>query len=289
MKPFTYLVILLSFLSSSCHPEIDTDLIQDAKSHYIFNDKASVAYKGIFTTNGSEYRAVLDIIIPKPYSSPVQTNDLLIPRAMVTLMNNDVITIYATNISEEPDGARAYSFTSDRMNFTLRTNAAGDIGEVLDANYQNISGTAIVAVHTIEAPVVAITGTYSCTTCNGHPNVTNGSTQTFNMMFSSNQGVGSITTQSVLGSTTYYGIGYQNACTLISGYNTCAIESGDGATTNVGHYAAGNPVTWTGTHESNFITVSIDGVCNEVYGTWQWPSNSYGLLSGTFQSDSTCP
>jgi hypothetical protein len=266
--------------------EVDTSEIENYHLGELQKDRI---FKGVFTTYDSEYRAVIQINFPNKKGLLHPVNERELPVAHISFQTGTDLILPASEYKYTEYGRIRFIFYSDMMQFELQIGEDGSEPAVNNAVFNNNAGVMLLAEHTTNNPVVAVTGTYVCTTCNGHPNVNNSLTQTFNMMFSYNNGTGTITTQSVIGSTTYTGIGYQSSCIVNNGYYNCTIESGDGTTTTTGYLAAGNPVTWTGTHESTYISTSASDQCNEVSGTWQWPSNSYGVLSGTFQSDDTCP
>ncbi len=92
----------------------------------------------------------------------------------------------------------------------------------------------MLAKHTAKAPVVPISGSFTCDTCNGHTGFDGN--ETFNMLFiGDGNGNETITTQVNFGGTNYDSvIGVQNNITINVDYNRGDIESGDGAGNNEG-------------------------------------------------------
>ncbi len=172
------------------------------------------------------------------------------------------------------------------MSLTFSVASDGTNPKVANVIFKNLESAVAIAKHTNRAPVTPITGTFECTTCNGHPNLNTGATQTFNLMFTTPEGNSTITTQSAIGTAVFNGIGVQDNCTVSGTLATCDLTSGDGRT-NVGFMTGGSPVTWTGKHSFNNETTGPQD-CSGAFGDWTWITPSYGTITGTFISDVNC-
>jgi len=288
MKKF-YLLIVISGLFFSC----TTDSLDNLESENIVAELTAensnlAIYKGVFTTLDSEHRGIVEINIPKASETDNTAKNEGYPKATINLHTGDVYKVYASEKVFEIEELSELEFVSPNLSFKfLLTEDNGD-PEISEVQFNGKKSSILVANHTVLAPVTAISGTYSCINCNGHPFLDTGMTQTFNMIFSVADGEGSITTQTLLGSTEFLGIGYQHFCISSGDYTNCFIKSGDGITTNVGYLSNGNPVYWAGIHSFNTEPAGNGNNCDGMFGLWSWESISYGTLTGLFQSDSNC-
>ncbi|RDK87402.1 hypothetical protein [Marinirhabdus gelatinilytica] len=281
----------LALFSCSKDSEVLTTTSQDLTVELAQEEKSVFGtYKGIFTTNNAEYRGTFELWVPSSNSSSYSISAYRVPTVKLTLHTGEV---YFSQAESNPVGGRALSnleFVSDDFTFSFSVNEDGSNPTVTNVTFKNAEGDMLLAKHTQRAPVNPRSGTWDCTTCNGHPVVGQGGTQTFNMMFVTADGNSTITTQSTINSTTTDGIGVQSNCMANGDTTVCTIESGDGTTTTTGFLSNGNPVTWLGTHTFN-NEVSGPDDCSTLQGTWEWESISYGTLEGNFITDiaGNCP
>ncbi|MEL6812708.1 MAG: hypothetical protein AAFP76_15370 [Bacteroidota bacterium] len=269
-----------------CSKDSTHSLQQDAALTTNLNtDESNLGiYKGVFTTLDAEYRAVVTVNFPLKSHNAAEA----LPTATLQLQTGEVHVLRADEMVNNHETITNLFFHSPEANFNFSVHADGSEPTVTDATFKGAASDIILMKETSLAPVTPITGTYECGTCNGHPVLGTGLTQTFNMVFATPDGTGNITTQSTLGTSVIAGIGYQDNCVADGILTSCTLESGDGSTTTTGHLANGNPVTWNGTHTFNNEPTGPQD-CSGASGTWQWQSISYGLITGTFVSDSTCP
>lgn len=288
MRLFSALLLFFLILTA-CSEERLQPTIQgepDALVSYQYeSDVLFGHYKGIFTTVDSKYRAIVDLVIPAPGNAMGTTSS---PIAVLQTNEGTVFTAKGPKQYDVSSLDQGMRFVSKDMSFVVKRSENNNLLIVERAIFKGLSSDIILAKHSQQAPVTPIMGTYSCTDCGIHPRLGIGLAQTFNMMFTTADGDGAITTQTALGSRVNSGIGYQNNCVVGGGiYSHCDVNSGDGSTTTVGYIANGNPVYWSGTHAfDNQASGAND--CSSLFGTWQWMSNGYGLMTGTFESDTNC-
>ncbi len=288
MKPYIALICIVFFLLACSEEQLLSthQQEQDTLVNYQYeSDGLFGHYKGIFTTVDSKYRAIVDLVIPPPENAIGTTSS---PIAVLQTSNETVITAKGPKLYEASSLDQGMLFEADEISFIVKRSEESNSLVVERAIFKGLSSDIILAKHSQQAPVTPIMGTYSCTDCGNHPRLGIGLAQTFNMMFTTADGDGAITTQTALGSRVNSGIGYQNNCVAGGGiYSHCDVNSGDGSTTTIGYIANGNPVYWSGTHAfDNQASGAND--CSSLFGTWQWMSNGYGLMTGTFESDSNC-
>ncbi|MCW9036411.1 hypothetical protein [Altibacter sp.] len=272
------LALLLSCNTDPVAEGTDLDLTAPASLREV------PTFKGVFTTMNSEFRATVQILFPNESGFSTSTMGSNYPSATLVLQNGAIYTADASESIVPNTTIKDLEFTSNDLRLTFSVEADGSHPTVSNVRFKNMESSIIVAKHTRQAPVTPVTGTYNCINCNGHPNLDDGRVQTFNMMFTTANGESAVTTQSLLGSTQYNGIGYQDNCLANGNFTNCEMNSGDGSTTTAGYLANGNPVYWTGTHNFNNEAPGAND-CSGVWGTWSWQSNSYGVLTGQFESD----
>ncbi|MAP53367.1 hypothetical protein [Altibacter sp.] len=282
MRKLLLSISVLSLLLSCDVDPVEDVTASDLTTH--ITQREIPTYKGVFTTMNSEYRATVHILFPNEDSFSANTIASNYPRAIFKLHNGEIYTAYASERVEPNTTVKNLEFSSNDLRFTFSVEADGSEPTVSNVVFKNMESSVLVAKHTRQAPVTPITGTYNCINCNGHPNLDAGRVQTFNMMFTTADGESAVTTQSLLGTTQYNGIGYQDNCVATGNFTNCEINSGDGSTTTVGYLANGNPVYWSGTHNFNNEAPGAND-CSGAWGTWSWQSNSYGVLTGQFESD----
>ena len=242
-------------------------------------------YKGVFTTNNSEYRGSLEINIP--FSDDMNNTVKRNPTAELITSNGDVYYANAFQTVERGSNSVNLEFQSQNLSFTMSI-AGRDLTPVIsNFIFLNEAGSIMAAKHTSRAPVTPISGAYEVTIDQGHPVLNNAGVQTFNLMFTGTPtGNTNVTTQVVLGGNTYNsGIGVQNSCAPFNNFTTCNIVSGDGMSTT-GFTVDGKAVAWEGIHRFNNQATGPND-CSGVIGTWTFES-AYGLVSGIFESDNPC-
>lgn len=280
----------LSILSCSTENDLNNENAELNYQTSISGDRTlrlednSGFYKGIFTTEDAKYRATVEIRIPAAKGPSLMVSDSR-PTAQIKLHNGEVFEADATHKAYFGTRITDLSFSSGDLSFIFSVDEEGNNPVVSNVVFKNLDAEILVSRHTQRSPVTTVTGTWECVVCNDHPYIGQGNIQTFNMMFSNPDGVGVITTQSTLRTRTHAGIGVRENCELhctVSNTTKCEIISGDGSTT-VGFLAAnGKPVTWNGTHE-----FANQHGCTQLKGSWEWESDNYGVLSGTFEGDNS--
>jgi len=284
MKQTTIIVtMLLALVLTSCSEDTIeiTETSQELK--YVLADKKTNigTYKGVFTTLDSEYRGVVEIII-EDFSLNYDSKSA--HRATINLQTGDVIFATSKDFVNTDEATNNIHFSSPEISFYFSVSADGSKSVISNVVYNNVASSIITAKHTSKAPVLPVTGTFTCDTCNGY-NGFNGS-ETFSLLFSgTGTGNETITTQVVFGGTNYNtGIGLQNNITTDGSFDRGDIASGDGVT-NVGFQINGGDVIWYGNH--TFDTAGIND-CSRVNGYWSMATVSFGTVGGEFISDGDC-
>ncbi|RMA59009.1 hypothetical protein [Ulvibacter antarcticus] len=278
MKKIIYLFIATSlFISCSVDNNEMLDKQENLKYELATENSNLGSYKGVFTTNNSEYRAIVDINLPLTQLSKQATS--VYPIASITLNTGETFVAKATARVENGLDITNLEFISEDLSFTFVVNADGSNPVVSNVVFRDLESAILIAKHSSRAPITPITGTYVCVACNDHPSLNNTSTQTFNMVFSVPDGVGTVTTQAVLGSTVFNGTGNQDTCVVNGTYTDCNI---DGSFT-----AGGAPITWDAYHLFDNQPSGAND-CSSVGGVWHWETFSYGTITGSLVSDNTC-
>ncbi len=281
-------ILLVTAVIIGCSKEFELNSItEDLSKEIIEGESLSGVYKGVFTTLNSEYRATVRIDFPNKNLLNDSKLTSEYPVAIFKLHSGEIFTVTASEKMYKNEAVSNLEFNSQNLSFRFSVEENGQNPIVSEVFFKELEASILIAKHTNRAPVTPITGTYNCTDCGNHPNLDNGMTQTFNMIFTVAEGEGSMTTQSMLGTKMFSGIGYQDACTANGTITNCVISSGDGSTTTTGYTANGNPVTWIGKHVFN-NELSGPNDCSGVSGAWEWMSNGYGLMTGKFESDVNC-
>ncbi|MDC8004530.1 hypothetical protein POV27_10765 [Aureisphaera galaxeae] len=279
------LPLTMFFLVLSCTVENDPISNQNSSnlSYHLSEDSNLGAYKGVFTTYNSKYRGVITVQLPNNPSN----RKVKYPMATLRLNSGESYLIKANQYVDDHAMVQDLLFESAEVSFLFSVEANGAEPTITDVTFKGLQGDMIVLKDTERAPVTPITGTYECGTCNGHPVLGTGLEQSFNFVFSSSDSNGTIATQSAIGTTVYSGIGVQNNCYDTGTIGNCNVQSGNGTTTNTGYIVNGNPVTWIASHLYNNEPTGLSD-CSYMQGTWRWQSISYGVINGTFTSDSFC-
>lgn len=290
-----FLLCASAMLLFSCSTDSNADLVSNeslsvnSQELYqrLLNSTNNVGiYKGVFTTDDSESRATVQIMMPSERLDPIliqgrptqhfQTNPF--PIAIITLNNGETYRVSAKQFPGNNVGITEMEFTSDQITFKFSVNADGTNAVVDAVSFKGKSSAMLVSKHTTLAPITTITGSYVCIECNNNPFITGTEEQTFNVMI--DEASGEMTSQLVLGGSSFRGIGVQNNCVETGNTTNCEITSGDGQT-NVGFEVSGQAITWAGDHNS------ID-LQNCASGTWALATINYGNVTGDFTSDSAC-
>ncbi|MEL6812709.1 MAG: lipoprotein [Bacteroidota bacterium] len=285
MKRILLALTYLFLLAGCSKEEAEVQTTQTANLAY-YDHSNFGTYKGVFASKNTDARATLELNIYESDNSSVKT-----AYAKAKLNFDDGSSYELTSNQEVLEGVAItnLSLSSAAISFLFSVEANGSNPTITDVVFQGDASHIIIAKETETASVTAITGTYDCGSCNGHPLLSTSTTKTFNFLIteSTTSNTRVVATQATLDTIVYTGIGIEDACVLNGNVLDCNLLSGD-MTTNVGYFANGNPVTWNGNLASNNLPANIGDICEDLNGVWQWPSNSYGLITGTFTSDINC-
>lgn len=244
-------------------------------------------YKGVFTTLNAKFRATVEVHIPELGSNNFGSFPSR-PTAFVRLNTGELFMAQAVALGEEERSITNIEFHSKDLSFLFSVNNDGTEASFSEVLFKGLEADIIAYKHTERNPVTPMTGTWDCTTCNGHPNVGQGGVQTFNMVFTNAGGDSDITTQSTTNSNVRNGIGVQRFCNSNGNDSFCRIESGDGATTVIGFLANGGNVYWRGSHFFNNEPSANGNDCSGLQGRWLFESQDHGTLRGYFTTDLHC-
>ena len=283
--------ILSAFTLLSCSTENESILnensveLNQSQRNYLLESSSNIGiYKGVFTTNDSEFRGIAEIELIS--ADEIFSLSSAQPTASIILNNGMVYKAKSNRVAQEGVAISNMEFTSENLSFNFSVDADGSNAVVENVRFKQTDAGILVAKHTNFAPVMPVTGTYVCTVCNGHPALNGTEDQTWNIII--NEVTGDITSQVAFGgSILLNGIGIQENCTPNSNFTDCDINSGDGIS-NIGFTFNGQPITWTGTHNFNNQSGNPTGDCSGVSGTWDFVTNNYGTIQGTFISDFDC-
>jgi len=291
MRNLFKLTALLALFIIGCSTESTTDPqnVDTANLSAAIFQKSNIGmYKGVFTTMDSQQRGTIEISIPDASALTVNLTDPY-PFAKLTLIDGQQFIARSSTPVVQGTAVKNLLFSSSIFKFNFSVDANGRSPQVSGVTFQGLESDIVAAKHTTRAPVIPIPGTYACTDCGTHPNLNNTITQTFSILTSTDpDGNSSFTTQTVLGSNVFSGVGIQENCVASGIRTTCDIESGNGIS-NAGIIINGTTVVWSGTHTFDNSSVGGSDDCSGVTGTWIWPSANFGTLSGTFVSDTMCP
>jgi len=291
MRKFLKITAVLALFIIGCSPESTTDpqnVVAVDLSTSVFQESNVGMYKGVFTTMNSEQRGIIEINIPDANTPTFGLNDSY-PFAVLTLTNGEQIIARSSTLVTQGTSIKNLLFSSSKFKFNFSVESNGKSPETSNVTLQGIESDILIAKHTNRAPVIPIPGTYTCTDCGTHPTLNNTIDQTFSILTSTDpDGNSSITTQSLLGTTAFSGIGIQENCSPSGIRTTCDIESGNGVS-NAGIIIGSSIVVWSGTHTFDNSAMGGTDDCSGVSGTWTWASTNFGTLTGTFVSDTMCP
>lgn len=266
------LFIAVIALLISCSKDNDTSETTAYLSSTLtqYDDTNLGIYKGIFTTQGTMERGVLEVnIIAEKY-----------PVATLKLVSGQELSFIASQIINDGDTIYNLEFRSTASlqgdtSFKMSVNNDGTNVQITDAVYNGITSGMIVIHETSRAPVTPITGVLACDDCDSHPLLETGVTGTFNLLYiGDGSGDDTISAIADVGVVITTG-GSQTGCIDGGAQTTCDINGG-------GAFGS-NAITWTGTHLYNNT-----GDCSEAFGTWSLDSDNHGNFTGSFVSDAIC-
>jgi len=278
MKNVFFVALTTMMMIVSCTTEendigITDNLILDLASD-AYQDSNVGIYNGVFTTNDGQQRGSIEVRIP--------ADEVSRPTAFLELSSGVSITLEGSEVVFKNTGIANLIFNADiATSFVFSVTATGKNPTIQNVVLNDIEGAMLIRKHTTRAPVVPIPGTYVCTDCGTHPVLNNSVTQTFNLlMFTTPDGDSTFDTEVTLGMNVFTGTGAQDTCIVIGTETSCDIS---------GSFAvSGAPINWSGTHTFNNEATSAND-CSGASGTWTFDSNNFGMLSGTFESDNSCP
>lgn len=268
-KILTMLVVTLTLVSCTSEPENNQELL-NGSAHWIAPqyDRSNIGlYKGVFTTLNAKYRGTVEIWIPP---SSDQYNTLLYPSGRLLLQNGTEIELKGQQMVVEGEDIFELEFLGSKFRFLFSVDSYGSTPVISEVSYLDMEAGIIALKETSQEVLTPVTGTWNCSACNIFMT---GVDQTFNMITANSGAV--ITTQTTLNGTLYDGTGLADDC--VGPYlniSRCVVEG------NFDPFGNGNHVDWQGTQLSSDITGGYI-----YFGNWYWPSNSSGLLNGTFISD----
>ncbi|WP_443633893.1 hypothetical protein ABXT64_02935 [Candidatus Marifrigoribacter sp. Uisw_064] len=264
-----FLLLFASVLVLSCTKDVElADSSADLSATLAqYDDTNMGVYKGVFTTQGTLERGILEINIT-PNNVGVAT---------LKLTSGQKINFIADRTIEAGAEVQNLAFSSSSImaSFKLSADLDGANVQISDVVYKGITSGAIAAHETSRAPVVPITGVLACDDCDVHPFLETGDTGTFSIVFvGDGTGDDSVNWLADVGGVVN-GTGNQASCTPIGAQMDCVISGGITIGANV--------VDWNGIH-----TYNTSSDCSDASGTWSLASGNYGNFTGTFTSDVTC-
>ncbi|MEP2935036.1 MAG: hypothetical protein ABJM06_04925 [Gilvibacter sp.] len=272
MKYLVVIICLFSMFSCTQEEAVKVESIESLnfEAKAVFDEKSEGVYKGTFTTNDSQKRGVIAIQVMADKSA----------YAKMVYSNGSDLILKATGDMQLSDQEILYTFSEGQVELSFQVSLNGKNPKVSGLLIANTPSFATILKETSRGAVLPVTGTYVCTECGTHPLFNGGITQTFSATTVSGAGNNNqdIVTQILFNGNDFGSAtgNTQAGCVNSGSARVCDIS---GASTAI----AGRVINWTGTH--SFLRGSTD--CSEVEGTWTYDS-VYGMLSGTFTSDSSC-
>lgn len=269
------LVLAASSILSSCSKDEQLETAEVTNFNALVTKasdlQATGVYKGTFASYDNENRGIVMI----------QINQAGKAQATLQFANGEETKLLADSQTSKSGLYTEVTFVNDVASFRFSVAQDGSAPRVSGLELGAAEGSMKVLKETTRGPLLPISGTYTCDNCEIHPLLESGVTQTFNATTVSGGGNNEqqIVTQIILngkdfGSSTG---NTQSGCANSGGIRTCTIAGA--SATIIGTRA----INWSGTHRFTPGGTS----CSEVSGTWSFNSQ-YGLLTGTFISDSTC-
>jgi hypothetical protein len=264
-----FLLLFASVLVFSCTKDVElADSSADLSATLAqYDDTNMGVYKGVFTTQGTMERGILEINITP--------NNLGV--ATLKLTSGQEINFIADRTIEAGAEVQNLAFSSSSImaSFKLSADLDGANVQISDVVYKGITSGAIAAHETSRAPVVPITGVLACDDCAAHPLLVTGDTGTLSFIYVGDGSADDSLTAMVDVGVILSNGGTQTGCIDGGATTTCDIAGGGTFGSNV--------VAWNGTHTYN----NVDD-CSEAAGTWSLVSGNHGTFTGTFTGDVTC-
>jgi len=264
-----FLLLFASVLVLSCTKDVElADSSADLSATLAqYDDTNMGVYKGVFTTQGTLERGILEINIT-PNNVGVAT---------LKLTSGQKINFIADRTIEAGAEVQNLAFSSSSImaSFKLSADLDGANVQISDVVYKGITSGAIAAHETSRAPVVPITGVLACDDCAAHPLLVTGDTGTLSFIYVGDGSADDSLTAMVDVGVILSNGGSQSGCVDGGATTTCDIDGGGTFGSNV--------VAWNGTHTYDNV-----GDCSEAAGTWSLVSGNHGSFTGTFTSDVTC-
>lgn len=280
----SFSVLFLSVLTlSSCAKDDIEQLNLEAKPSPDVVEKHQVLYKGIYASQTSNNRGIIELSLNEDKENPGIFLDGI---AKLKLSTGQVIEAKMTDGKSTNKSSEDFNvfFESNDIEFNFYLDANG-IPVVADVIFKDEAGSIVVAEHTAASPVTPVTGIYRCTNCENQTSTLNGielnnGDRIFNMLLTTKDGQTGLTIQAVLGSLVNAELVVEEACTTDNGYTFCSLQTGAKATTE--------PVKWSGIHR--YTTDSSAGdACSTIWGDLIFNSPNNGIIEAEFMSDNTCP
>jgi hypothetical protein len=264
-----FLLLFASVLVLSCTKDVElADSSADLSATLAqYDDTNMGVYKGVFTTQGTLERGILEINIT-PNNVGVAT---------LKLTSGQKINFIADRTIEAGAEVQNLAFSSSSImaSFKLSADLDGANVQISDVVYKGITSGAIAAHETSRAPVVPITGVLACDDCAAHPLLVTGDTGTFSLLY-----VGDGSADDTITALADVGV----IVSASGGQSGCG-DNGDGTSSCTIFGAAvigSNDIAWDGTHTYDNV-----GDCSEAIGGWTLTS-THGFFVGSFISDVTC-
>ena len=275
MRKFLILVLAASSILSSCSKDEQLETAEVTNFNALVTKasdlQATGVYKGTFASYDNENRGIVMI----------QLNAVGKAKATLQFPNGEEIKVLANAESFDKNATTEIYFNNEYVSFRFTVGHDGASPRVSGLQLGDSEASMKVLKETTRGPLLPISGTYTCDNCDIHPLLESGVPQIFNATTQSGSGNNEqvILTQIMLSGRDYgTAVGNsQSGCSNSAGIRTCII-SGSSATI-IGTRA----IEWSGVHQFTPGGAS----CSEVSGTWSFDSQ-YGLLTGTFSSDTSC-
>ncbi|MDT0651550.1 hypothetical protein [Autumnicola edwardsiae] len=298
-KLFTFLFV--GSMIASCsndevneinEPEAAVDL-ETQVSEGLYDNSNLGIYEGVFTSLESNNRATVRIEVDGK-GNPVAS----------FVFPNGGLKAFRADQKLSKSSSEKIHFSDEEFDFDFAVNEDGTEPVISNVTYMGEKGDVMIVKETSKAAVTPRTGTYACLpgSCDTHPDLGVGKTQTFNAILQTSTTSGNVADDSradvvfqvVLGSTTYYMNSStpsmeQTSCTerqrtiggVVFAVTRCqfsgAIQGGSGLATVNGTHRYGRQVSFSGT--------TGDFTCSDYFGTIVYESSILGTSSMEFVSD----
>ncbi|MBV1923686.1 MAG: hypothetical protein KUG68_06645, partial [Flavobacteriaceae bacterium] len=265
-----FILLFASVLVLSCTKDVElADTTADLTESISQYDATNLGiYKGVFTTQGTMERGVVEInVIPGNYAT-----------ATILTVKGQTITFKSSEIIEEGmeiNELKLEAIGFGETSFLFSTDLDGTNVIISRVMYNGKKAGMIAAHDTSLAPVVPITGVLACDDCDAHPLMVTGDTGTFSLVFVGDGSAGDTVTALADVGVVVSTPGSQPGCAPLGSQMICDIFGGGTIGTNV--------IDWIGDHIYN----TADD-CSEATGFWSLDSGNHGSFTGTFTSDTTC-